>query len=203
MAHDDDQVKEGDESRAFRAALRRERVAAREALSAEEHAKKSKDIRAHLQQFLCQHAPATIAFYWPIRAEVDCRPLIEELLMAGWRACLPVIVAKETAMIFRRWAPDATMVNGHHGIPMPEAGEEVFPDVVLLPVNVFDARGYRLGYGGGYFDRTLAALAASGQAPPMVIGIGFALAGAETVFPHAQDLQMDAVVTEHGVIVVK
>ena len=86
---------------------------------------------------------------------------------------------------------------------MPEAGEEVFPDVVLLPVNVFDARGYRLGYGGGYFDRTLAALAASGKAPPMVIGIGFALAGAETVCPHAQDIQMDAVVTEYGVIVVK
>jgi 5-formyltetrahydrofolate cyclo-ligase len=202
MAHGDDQVKEGGESRAFRAALRRERIAAREALGADEHAARSQEIRRHLQQFLCPHGPATVAFYWPIRAEVDCRPLIDDLLVAGWRACLPVIVAPTTAMVFRRWTPDTAMASGHHGIPTPETGEEMVPDVVLLPVNVFDAKGYRLGYGGGYFDRTLAALAAAGK-PPLVAGVAFALAGTETIRPHAQDIQMDAVVTEYGVIVVK
>jgi 5-formyltetrahydrofolate cyclo-ligase len=202
MAHGDDQVKEDDESRAFRAALRRERIAAREALGADEQAEKSKDIRAHLQQFLRSHGPATVAFYWPIRAEVDCRPLIDDLLLAGWRACLPVIVAPATAMIFRSWTPDTPMASGHHDIPTPETGNEVVPNVVLLPVNAFDAKGYRLGYGGGYFDRTLAALATAGKTLPLVVGVTFSLAGVETIRPHAQDIQMNAVVTEYGVIVV-
>ena len=86
------------------------------------------------------------------------------------------------------------MTEGEHGIPTVEAGPEVSPKVLLLPVNAFDRKGFRLGYGGGYYDRTLAAMVPR----PFVIGVGFELGRVDSIRPHAQDCAMDAVVTEAG-----
>jgi 5-formyltetrahydrofolate cyclo-ligase len=98
-------------------------------------------------------------------------------------------------MVFREWTPSTRMVMGEHGIPTVAEGDIVFPQIVLVPVNAFDQKGYRLGYGGGYFDRTLAALIPR----PFAIGVGFELSRVESIYPHAQDLALNAVVTDGGV----
>lgn len=198
MGRIDDREKEGEEgaeSAAFRSALRRERIIARTTLPAAEHAAKSAGIRDHLYSLLTQRAAGTIAFYWPIRAEVDCRPLVTRLLQQSWRACLPEIVAPAAPMQFRAWTPQSRMTTGLHDIPTLADGEILLPDVVLLPVNAFDASGHRLGYGGGYYDRTLAILIPA----PYVVGVTFEFARVESVRPQSRDFAMNAVVTELGV----
>ncbi|MFY9326687.1 MAG: 5-formyltetrahydrofolate cyclo-ligase [Georgfuchsia sp.] len=195
MANDSDQGKQSDEAAAFRQALRREGIAAREALPASEHARKSAAVLDHLQRLLTARKPGMLAFYWPIRAEIDCRPLVSRLLALGWRVCLPVVLDRAQALEFREWTPESHMVPGAHGIPTVAAGPTVRPDVLLLPVNAFDREGYRLGYGGGYFDRTLATLLPR----PYAIGVGFDLARVDSIGPHAQDCALDAVATEGGI----
>jgi 5-formyltetrahydrofolate cyclo-ligase len=190
-----DQDKHSSEAAAFRQALRRERIAAREALPAAEHVRQSAAVLDHLHGFLTTKLPGSLAFYWPIRAEVDCTPLVLRLIKHGWCACLPVVLARHAAMVFREWSPSTPMVMGQHGIPTVADGDIVVPQVVLMPVNAFDRKGYRLGYGGGYFDRTLAALVPR----PFAIGVGFELGRVESIYPHAQDLAMNAVVTDGGV----
>lgn len=195
MAATPDQDKHSLEAAAFRQAVRRERIAAREALPAAEHARKSAAVLDHLDGLLASRKPGMLAFYWPIRAEIDCRPLVTRLLAQGWRACLPVVVERAAALDFHAWTPEAHMVLGAHGIPTVAGGPAVSPEVVLLPVNAFDGDGYRLGYGGGYYDRTLAA----SMPRPYAIGIGFALARVDSIGPHARDCALDAVVTEGGI----
>jgi 5,10-methenyltetrahydrofolate synthetase len=195
MATTGDQDEQRSEAAAFRQTLRRERIFAREALPAAEHARKSAAALEYLYDQLLQRAPTLLGFYWPIRAEIDCRPLATRLIDLGWRACLPLVVDRETALKFREWTAATAMVAGEHDIPTIGAGAMVIPEVLLLPVNAFDRRGYRLGYGGGYYDRTLAALSSR----PYAIGIGFGLARVDSIVPHAQDHALDAVVTEEGI----
>ena len=196
MASDNDQEKQGGEGAAFRQALRlrlrNERIAAREALLATEHESKSAAVLEYLYQHLSQRAPSLLAFYWPIRAEVDCRPLIQRLMALDWRSCLPVVVKRDAALAFRVWTPDSLMVPGEYGIPVVSIGEAVAPGVILLPVNAFDNAGYRLGYGGGYFDRTLASM----HPRPYTIGVGFDLARVDSIRPCAHDVALDALATE-------
>src|SRR5690606_33218987 len=82
-------------------------------------------------------------------------------------------------LTFRAWAPGVEMAVDRHGLPIPARGEAVVPEVLLVPVNVFDGEGFRLGYGGGYFDRTLEAM------PATAVGVGFELARAQTAHPRA------------------
>jgi len=186
----DDQAREVSR---FRTELRRAKIAARMALPAAEHARASAHIEAALAARLAGR-PRTIAFCWPMKNEFDCRPLVARLLDAGWQAAQPVVVAPAAAMEFRSWTPGAAMTSDRHGIPVPEAGAFVVPDVVLLPLVAFDDQGYRLGYGGGYFDRTLA-----GMTPrPLAIGVGFELAHVASVRPQVHDIRLDAIVTETG-----
>lgn len=186
------------DSIAFRAELRRTKIAARQALPPLEHARASAFIEMHLATCLAtrvaERSPQTIAFCWPLRNEFDCRPLVQRLLAQGWRACQPVVVQQEAAMIFRPWMPDTPMTTDRHGIPIPAGSDTVVPDVVLLPLVAFDAQGYRLGYGGGYFDRTLAALSPR----PLALGVGFELARVDSVRPQPHDIRLDAIVTEMG-----
>src|SRR5690242_4768468 len=125
-----------------RTVLRRRGIAAREALSAEEHVLRSTRIEAHLMTWLAKQSPAVIGFCWPIRAEFDARPLVGRLLTAGWRACLPLVVAPRQPMAFRAWQPGAAMAVDRHGIHYPAAGEALSPDLLLMPVNAFDEAGY-------------------------------------------------------------
>ncbi len=179
---------------AVRADLRRAKIAARVALPPPVHARHSARIEAHLARLLARLAPRVLGFCWPICGEVDCRGLATRTIEAGGRACLPLVLKPGAAMAFREWRPDCAMAVDRHGIHYPAAGAELIPDVLLMPVNAFDAEGFRLGYGGGYFDRTLAAL----KPPPLAIGVGFELARVATTHPGVHDIALDAVVTEAG-----
>ncbi|MFA7267832.1 MAG: 5-formyltetrahydrofolate cyclo-ligase [Sterolibacterium sp.] len=183
---------------AVRSALRSEKIAAREALAPAQHRRLSQAIECHLASLLRRCQPRILGFCWPFRAEFDCRPLVERMLAEGMKSCLPLVSAAGVAMKFRAWRPESEMLIDKYGIHYPAAGEWLIPDVLLMPVNAFDAAGYRLGYGAGYFDRTLAQLAAQGSLP-LTIGIGFELARVDSIDPAVHDMPLDAVVTEAGV----
>lgn len=178
-----------------RRALRNRALHAREALTATAREALTRRLELHLRDLLERLAPRTLAFCWPFRAEPDVRHFI-----AGWlatdaarRAALPVVLDREAPLVFREWTPGMTLVPDRHGIPHPPAGEALLPDLVLVPLNAFDAAGFRLGYGGGYFDRTLAVLDA------VAVGIGYELGRVDSVLPQAHDRPMDWLVTEAGV----
>ncbi len=192
MPPDDPSSNQELDSAAFRARLRREKIAARMALPADEHERASRLIETGLEALLADLTPRVVAFCWPLRREFDCRPLVGRLIAGGWRAVQPVVLAPATPMVFRPWRPDTPMTEDRYGIPIPSGDSTVTPDVVLLPVVAFDAQAYRIGYGGGYFDRTLAALSPK----PLTIGIGFELARVESVRPEPHDIRLDAIVTE-------
>jgi 5,10-methenyltetrahydrofolate synthetase len=182
---------------AVRAALRREKIAARMALTPALFAEHSSRIEAALRALLGSRPRGRLGFCWPLRQEFDARPLVRRLLAHGWTACLPVVVAEAAPLAFRPWTPDTPLAPDRYGIPTPTAGEFVTPDVLLVPLVAVDARNYRIGYGGGFFDRTLAALATTGRHATS-IGIGFELARVADTLPGPHDIPLDFVVTELG-----
>jgi 5,10-methenyltetrahydrofolate synthetase len=138
-----------------------------------------------------------ISGYWPIKGEADLRPWLTALDAAGAKVALPVVVTKGAPLVFRRWQPGMAMERGDWNIPVPPANAEVLrPDLSLAPLVGWDGDGYRLGYGGGYFDRTLAALGAD---RPVIIGVGLQSARLSTIFPQWHDIRMSVIVTEVGV----
>lgn len=145
-----------------------------------------------LRQRLADVRSAVVSAYWPIRGEPDLRPLLAELTAAGARIALPLVVDKGRPLLFKEWRQGARLERGVWGIPFPAEGAVVRPDLLLVPVLGFDRAAYRLGYGGGYFDRTLAELADSARA----IGVGYGLAEIPTIHPQPHDIAMDLVVTE-------
>lgn len=180
---------------ARRRALRDAALARRLALPPETVARLGEAVCAHMLAHFDGPPGRVIAFCWPISNEPDLRPAMAAWRAAGARICLPVVVRLRAPLIFRSWQPDSRMVPDHHGIPAPADGEPLWPDVLVIPVNAFDPAGYRLGYGGGYFDRTLARL----PAPPRVIGVGFELARVDSILPQPHDIPMDWMITEAGV----
>ncbi|MCC7311569.1 MAG: 5-formyltetrahydrofolate cyclo-ligase [Sulfuritalea sp.] len=180
----------------FRAALRREKLAARVALDPAAHAALSAALERHLSALLRPLAPQTLAFCAPVRGEFDARPLASRLIGLGWHAAMPVVTAVDAPMHFHAWTPASVMGTDRYGIPIPADGAAVIPDIVLLPLLAFDAQGFRLGYGGGYFDRTLAAMAPR----PQAIGVGFELGRVADIRPQAHDVRLDAIVTEAGLL---
>ncbi|TRZ90999.1 MAG: 5-formyltetrahydrofolate cyclo-ligase [Rhodocyclaceae bacterium] len=184
------------DSLVFRAALRQERLAARMALDEKTRAALSVRIEIHLAALLTPLPPRTLSFCAPVRGEFDARPLACLLIECGWQAAMPVADATNAPMSFRTWTPSSAMDCGRYGIPVPAEGQAVVPDIVLLPLVAFDPHGFRLGYGGGYFDRTLAVLVPR----PLTIGVGFELARVADIRPQAHDLPLDAVVTEAGIV---
>ena len=182
----------------YRATLRRQLVERRLALPAAECAALSATICAALQTHFAQLSVLRVAFCWPVKNEPDLRPLMAAWLAAGqpgFAALLPVVVAPGAPLAFRAWTPDCAMVDDRYGIATPATGEFVVPQALLLPVNGFDAAGYRIGYGGGFFDRTLATLAPA----PLAIGVGFELARVDSTRPEPHDIRLDAMVSEAGV----
>jgi 5,10-methenyltetrahydrofolate synthetase len=137
---------------------------------------------------------AVVGLYWPFRGELDLRPWMRDFVGEGGRAALPVVVAKGQPLVFRAWSPGCRMTHGVWKIPIPAQGPEVVPDVVIAPLVGHDPDCYRLGYGGGFFDRTLAALAEK----PLVIGVGDGSGAIASIFPQAHDIPMDVILTEAG-----
>jgi len=139
---------------------------------------------------------AIVSAYWPMGDELDPRPLIHRIQAAGHTIGLPVVVAKGAPLIFRDWTPETRFVPGGFKTEVPEAtAPEVVPTVLLVPLLAFDLKGYRLGYGGGFYDRTLTKLRAAGK----ITAIGFAYEGQLVgEVPRAEyDQPLDAILTEH------
>ncbi|MGO4907642.1 5-formyltetrahydrofolate cyclo-ligase [Pseudorhodobacter sp. W20_MBD10_FR17] len=147
-----------------------------------------------LADFLAAHRGRALAGYMPMRTEIDPLPA-----MAAHQGvvCVPVIMGAGQALRFREWSPGCAMVAGEFGALIPAEGGWVEPEVLIVPLVGFDARGYRLGYGGGFYDRTLEGLRARGP----VLAIGFAFSGQEmdAVPIEATDQKLDVIVTENGV----
>lgn len=157
-------------------------------------------LAAHVAALLERFAPACIGFYWPLRGEFDARSLIATWLAAdeNRRAALPVIRERHTALEFHAWTPATPMREGHHRIPEPAAQARALPDLLLVPCVGFDADGYRLGYGGGYYDRTLATW--PHEKAPTTVGIAYEVCriGSGLLAREAHDLPLDAIVTDAG-----
>lgn len=179
----------------WRSEERRALIAAREAIAPAEAASIRDRVTRHLAALLHLPVPSVLGFCWPHRGEIDPRFAVRVARDRGVVAALPVVVGKGRPLEFRLWWPGAPIRRGTLGIPHPEGTAAVVPDVLLIPLVAFDARGYRLGYGGGYFDRTLAAI----EPRPIAIGLAASRFRLATVHPQAHDLPMDFVVTEEGI----
>jgi 5-formyltetrahydrofolate cyclo-ligase len=139
-----------------------------------------REIEGELRRILSPRSPKIVGFYWPFKGEFDARPLARELIAGGIGMALPAVVQPKTPLEFRRWTPGMEMESAVYNIPVPKARDDA---------------GYRLGYGGGYYDRTIAAF----KVRPHAIGIGFELSRLATIYPQDFDLRMSVIVTETGV----
>ena len=181
---------------AWRRGERERLIAARLAIPAAERAALGERLAAHLEAAIGDPAGLVVSAYWPFRGEPDLKPLLARLAAGGARTALPVVVAKAQPLIFRAWKSGDPIERGVWNIPVPAEGGEVVPDVVIAPVVGFDPLCFRLGYGGGFFDRTLAALR---PFAPRLLGVGFAMQAIPTIRPQLHDIPMDVVVTEEGI----
>lgn len=183
-----------EEVRAWRRSVRADLLARRAAMLSAER----KRADALLVDLLCERfgelRHGCIGFYWPFKGEPDLRPLIEDLLALGAEAALPVALERRRPLEFRAWRPGMKLERGEWNIPIPAERHIVHPAVLIVPLLGFDAAGYRLGYGGGHYDRTLAAMVPR----PFTIGVGYALGRLETIHPQPHDIPLDAIVTETG-----
>ena len=182
--------------RAERTRLRNER----QALSVEARRRVGEALAGHLRRLLAERfdcaKPPVLSAFWPIKGEPDLRPLMAELCASGVTVALPIVEVKAAPLVFRRWTPETRMVRGDWNIPVPPGeAQALIPGITFAPVMGWDGDCYRLGYGGGYFDRTLAALAPR----PFSIGIGLQSARLATIFPQPHDIPLDVIVTEDGV----
>jgi 5-formyltetrahydrofolate cyclo-ligase len=134
----------------------------------------------------------TLGIYWSMRGEIDVRDLARRHIEAGGSVALPVVVEKKAPVEFWRWRPGMGMRRGVWNIPVPVKREILTPDACIVPLVGFDAEHYRLGYGGGYYDRTLAVLGKR----PFCVGLGYAEARLPSIFPQPHDIPMNLIVTD-------
>ncbi len=153
---------------------------------------------AHLLAFLAPIRPRAVAGYMPIRTEISPLEAMDALHAGGVAVGVPVIEGAGRPLVFHLWSPEAEMVEGPFGARVPRQGEAMIPDVIIAPLVAFDARGFRLGYGGGFYDRTIAALREAGH-DPLVVGFAYAAQELPEVPAGPTDMPLDAVVTERGV----
>src|SRR5262245_62711001 len=135
-----------------------------------------------------------ISAYWPCRGEPDLRGFMAGVLDRGGRCALPVVRERGKPLVFRLWSPGEPLAKGVWNIPVPASTEEVVPDVVIAPVVGFDRACYRLGYGGDFFDLTLATMTNS----PLKLAVGYGQQALLTIHPQSNDIPMDMVITEEG-----
>jgi 5-formyltetrahydrofolate cyclo-ligase len=190
MSFTADRVSGADVAR-WRKAERERLLAERMALSVEYRTEQGLGISQALDRIIASVPGTTVSVYWPIRAEPDLRPWMHALSQAGMRIALPVALALGRPLEFREWHPHARLAHGLWKIPYPADGAPVSPDIVIAPLVGFDGGCYRLGYGGGFFDRTLAALSPA----PVAIGVGYPSAALRTIYPQPHDVPMDWIVT--------
>ena len=178
--------------------LKAEKQAAREAAFARRraaHAAQAEAAAAALAAHLAGTEGRVVAGYLPIRTEANPLPAMERLAAAN-TVCVPVIAGKGQPLRFREWRPGCRLVEGPFRVMVPEDGAWCTPDLLIVPMLAFDARLYRLGYGGGFYDRTLEGLRAAG--PVRALGFAYAAQEADTLPLEPTDQPLDALVTERG-----
>ncbi|QPC88398.1 5-formyltetrahydrofolate cyclo-ligase [Mesorhizobium sp. NBSH29] len=178
----------------WRKAERERQIAARLAIPADVRAAMAVKIGEGLDRVIGDVSGHMISLYWPFRGEPDLRPWMETVIQRGGYTALPLVVEKGAPLIFRAWKKGDPLEKGVWNIPVPADGPAVMPSIVISPLVGFDAQNFRLGYGGGFFDRTLAAMTTK----PLVIGIGYSASALPTIYPLPHDIAMDAIVTEAG-----
>ena len=178
-----------------KAVLRTEALARRDALDLDNRLEWDAEIAAHaLALSVWKGSSGPVSAYWPMRSEADPRPILEALHERGLPLCLPAIVEKR--MHFRRWAPWEPIVPGGFGTLVPAPGQpEVRPAILIVPLAAFDRRGYRIGYGKGYYDRAITELE-----PALTVGIAYAAQEIVEVPAEAHDRRLDWVVTQDEAI---
>jgi 5-formyltetrahydrofolate cyclo-ligase len=148
-----------------------------------------------LARELARRAEDVVSVYWPIRSELNTRPLLEALAAAGIKTTLPVMIAVKRPLVFRAFAPGDELVKGPFGLSEPsEAKPAQEPDIVFSPLSAFDRKGYRLGYGGGIYDATLAELRARKRV--VAIGVAYACQETDAVPTEPHDQKLDYLLTE-------
>ena len=158
-----------------------------------------KEANAQLTAFLKkQDADLVIAAYMPIRTEVSPLPTMERMVARGRKVCVPVVMEMEQPLEFHQWTPETEMVGGLFGAFIPKHGVKMIPDIVITPLLAFDAHGYRMGYGGGFYDRSFEQLSAMKD----VQAIGYAYSDQEVLLVPREttDFPLNAVITEKGIL---
>jgi 5-formyltetrahydrofolate cyclo-ligase len=171
----------------------------RQSISVPERRQNSERIMRQLDAYFTPTPETIISLYWPIKGEPNLLAWIKRLYRSGSRVALPVVETTHAPMSFREWTPDAPMHAGIWNIPIPAEGEVLVPTVVIAPVVGFDVANYRLGNGGGYFDRTLAELISKKQRPT-VVGVGYECLQIATIYPQPHDIPMDVIITEKSAV---
>ena len=176
----------------WRKAERERLIAERMALEQEQRHARSVRIADKLDAAVGELRGRVVGTYWPFRGEPDLRNWGIGVIERGGRLALPVVIQKGWPLEYRIWAPGDPLERGVWNILVPSRGPAVLPDVVIAPVVGFDEARYRLGYGGGFFDRTLAAM----PRKPLTIGVGYTLSRIRTIYPQPHDIAMDVIVTD-------
>ncbi|KQW29275.1 5-formyltetrahydrofolate cyclo-ligase [Rhizobium sp. Root274] len=185
------------DKRALKAALRKERLALRDQIDPAVRLEFSLAMADLAGEAIAVEPGMVVSGFFPIRSEADIRPLMARLKARGARLCLPVVMDKET-IVFRELVTGAELVDTGFGTrgPGPEA-EVLDPDLLLVPLSAFDAKGNRIGYGAGHYDRAIARLREKGR-HPRLIGIAFDCQEVAEVPDEAHDVRLEAVLTESG-----
>ena len=175
----------------WRKAERERLIQARLAIPADERTAMSTAIAEQLDAIVGDVSSRTVSLYWPFRGEPDLRGWMAAVNERGGRTALPLVVEKGRPLVFRAYRPGDRLEKGVWNIPIPAEGDPVLPDIVVSPIVGIDPDNYRLGYGGGFFDRTLASL----PKKPLVIGVGYGMQRIPTIHPQPHDIPMDRIVT--------
>ncbi|MCP8894209.1 5-formyltetrahydrofolate cyclo-ligase [Shinella daejeonensis] len=180
-----------------KAAIRNERLARRDAMPPEVRIEASLAMADHAGEAIALSPGSVVSGFWPIRSEADVRPLLARLRARGARLCLPVVLDRET-IVFRELVAGAPVVKAGFGTIGPGAeAEELDPDILLVPLSAFDARGHRIGYGAGHYDRAIGRLREKGRRPQL-IGVAFDCQEVASVPAEPHDVALDAILTESG-----
>jgi 5-formyltetrahydrofolate cyclo-ligase len=178
--------------RGWRKAERARLLELRREMPLDVHQRANETIQRELLLRLPPDSHELIGCYWPFRREFNCLPYMREVLRKGGRVALPVVIRRGQPLVFRCWTETAAMERGVWNIPHPAGGEPVFPAALVIPLVGFDDAGYRLGYGAGYYDMTIASFAVR----PLCVAVGFEFSGLPTIHPQPHDRPMDVVITE-------